>query len=780
MNQLLYGFNPDENILYVSSAGDHSMHIYKRIDNKINIEEHDFYPYFYLSNPQYFTGFTGRYWLKKLAGNNYFKYLVVFSSWIHLWEAINFCIQRYNQTSPIKINYYSELPFIHFTADPVTQFLKQSGKTLFKGINFSDLNRLQIDIKTQTSQKSKASNAYRLEDQILAIGLKNNSGFQKTLSILRKSEKDILQELIEIIKSTDPDIIEGYDLINYILPYLAIRCELFNIDFQICRDGSVPKFSGNRYYRQDKPGEYYTVEITGRHAVDIIHLYQFHFTKSSLSTNVSLKPILNTIGVEELRKEYLSPEITIQQWNTDSDTIINDCKSNLKDIDRISRMISPKLFQLTKMFPFNYGTLSRTNIASKIESLLLREYLRTKHSIPRAIEGMNISNSYDEVYYSGVFEPVSCLDIDHVYPRIMLEQNIFPRFDELNVCKMLLNYLCIEYFNNSDTVQEVGLTGSFNILISSFYPYIGNQRSLFNDLTAFDIITQKSKEVINNLISTIENGNGIPVLAEKDKIYFVFPPDKINQDSPIDLIKKMEIKSNIRNCLSIKNNYQKILILKKHNYILLTYNDKIVFTGSAITSKNSEPFGRIFIRDCIYFTFKNNFNKLHSIYVENRNKILTHRMPIKLLAKTEILRDSLDDYQIQVNSGKRNRYTAYDVAITSGKHFNKGDLISFYVQSSEHQEEMIYKSIEEWDSNFPDENVSYYLKRLDDFARRFETLFTEKDFQLIFSDEDLFGFSDSDIKLVSQKIIPDVLSQPDEEQEEFQIEPRIWLDEESN
>jgi hypothetical protein len=57
----------------------------------------------------------------------------------------------------------------------------------------------------------------------------------------------------------------------------------------------------------------------------------------------------------------------------------------------------------------------------------------------------------------------------------------------------------------------------------------------------------------------------------------------------------------------------------------------------------------------------------------------------------------------------------------------------------------------EWDPDDPDENSAYYLKRLDEFARKFEPFFTEEDFRLVFSPEDMFGFSADGIEIQTRE-----------------------------
>jgi hypothetical protein len=69
----------------------------------------------------------------------------------------------------------------------------------------------------------------------------------------------------------------------------------------------------------------------------------------------------------------------------------------------------------------------------------------------------------------------------------------------------------------------------------------------------------------------------------------------------------------------------------------------------------------------------------------------------------------------------------------------KGILCGFIQQSPD--------VAEAWDQHAPDENTAYYLKRLDECARRFAPFFTAQGFAQVFAPHDLFGFSPTGICL---------------------------------
>ena len=65
--------------------------------------------------------------------------------------------------------------------DPVQQYLTSSGRTLFKGMRFEDLRRLQIDIETGCAEGFEFSNAER--DPVLAIALSDSTDWEQIIVV---------------------------------------------------------------------------------------------------------------------------------------------------------------------------------------------------------------------------------------------------------------------------------------------------------------------------------------------------------------------------------------------------------------------------------------------------------------------------------------------------------------------------------------------------------------------------------------------------------------------
>jgi DNA polymerase I len=155
---------------------------------------------------------------------------------------------------------------------------------------------------------------------------------------------------------------------------------------------------------------------------------------------------------------------------------------------------------------------------------------------------------------------------------------------------------------------------------------------------------------------------------------------------------------------------------------------------------------------------------LHDLYLHTRDAILAHGWKdAKSFARTETLKDTVEQYLADVETGRRTRAAAYELAIRraeqTGQRVRKGDRISYYVTGTGANVTTFENSrlAAAWDPATPDENTAYYLKRLDEFARKFEPFFEEHDFRLVFSPEDLFGFSPKGIHILrDERTLDDV------------------------
>ena len=109
---------------------------------------------------------------------------------------------------------------------------------------------------------------------------------------------------------------------------------------------------------------------------------------------------------------------------------------------------------------------------------------------------------------------------------------------------------------------------------------------------------------------------------------------------------------------------------------------------------------------------------------EFERKIRNREWKIETLMKTDTLQDSLDKYRAKIAGSARNRAAAYELALASGRNYKPGDQISYYIKATP-KKVAAYEAAKlatEFDPENRDENVDYYIAKLDDLVKKFSGL----------------------------------------------------------
>ena len=411
MDSLLYGHNPEERIVAVQQLNDQTIRLFKRVEGKILHKDVEFFPFFFLTDEALIKEFPKKFWLKKLAGNNFYQFIAAFSRWSEMWEAVHFILRQYNKSHSPRISSYQELKEILVRADPVRQFLLQSGITLFKGMDFKDLVRLHIDVQCAPATGKKRSSK-SIEEQILVITLLTSDGDRYILKTPKQNEQVVLKQCIQHINEIDPDVIEGYDLFGTILPALGRACERQQITFALGRSGSDMRTPSGFSTAGLGESEWFSYDIFGRHLVDTIMIAETEMNTKRVEQSFSLISLAKHFGIPIDTEHALSSHRVMKERKRTPKHAAVQSLQNALMVRELSNLLLPPLFYLAQMCPFNFRMLIHTSAASRIESFILREYVRQKHSVPKPMEGSRNINIPAEIYHIGVFSDVFYIEFE--------------------------------------------------------------------------------------------------------------------------------------------------------------------------------------------------------------------------------------------------------------------------------------------------------------------------------------------------------------------------------
>ena len=753
-DDVLFGHDPTPGLvaLHPLRSGNGSeqarMRVYRRqeLSGVPATEDVAYYPFLFLTDFQALRGFPRqRFRCQTLRGRHAYRHLIVFDTWSAYHDAV-----RHLRAHPSA--------HVYRIANPAQQYLMQSGRTLFKGMAFDDLHRMQLDIEV-VSKPGTFPHAQRPEDSIVIIALGDNRGWQEIIDGREQSEKDMLARLVAVIRRCDPDVIEGHNIYAFDLAYIMARSARLGVDFAVGRDGSAPRAFASAMRFAERSVDLPAVDIAGRHVIDTyLQIMAFDVFKRDLP-GYGLKAAARYFGLQADDRTYVKGEDISQVWRDEPERLIDYARHDVLETERLARLLSGSAFYLTRIVPMPYGQVARTGPAAKIEALMVRGYLRQKHALPAGGGGASrhMRGGYVNIFATGVVGPVVYADVESLYPSIMLNYDVYPATDHLGFFQVLLARLTDLRLATKQRMQAVtgrqeagaldAQQSSYKILINSFYGQLGFSAALFNDFDAADRVASIGQEIIRQVIDAIHAGGGNAVEVDTDGVLFVPPPgirgetaervfvDEINRQMPVGIR------------LGYDGRYRRMLSYKVKNYALLTYDGRVQCKGSSLVSRAMEPFGRLFVLDAIGLLLAEDVQGLHDLYTHTRTRVLRHELRVEDFARTETLKESEAEYQAGVAAGRRTRAAAYELAIArardTGQAVRKGEQIAYYVSGSGAHVTAFHNArlASNWNPAHPDENTEYYLRRLDEHARKFVVFFRPDDFARVFSPDDLFGFT---------------------------------------
>jgi DNA polymerase I len=622
----------------------------------------------------------------------------------------------------------------HFAfTDPVQQYLTATGRTLFKGLDFSALRRMQISLETFRTPDS---------DHVASIALSDQTGWEELLLVepddADRSERLVLDRVGSLIRDRDPDVLEGHHIFKVVLPYLTARARHHRLKLDWGRDGSLLKSRASRVQIAERTINYPKFQIHGRHVVDTYLLVQFYDIGTRELESFGLHEVARHFGLAgggadaAPERTYLpGPEIAAA-YRQDPERFCACALADLRETRAISNLLSRSYFTQAQIFPYNYQEIIVRGNATRIDALFLREYYRRRHSLPELPEARAFEGGYTDVFVTGVARDVWHCDVASLYPSVMLRYGLFPANDRLEIFHGLLADLRKFRLEAKAKMRESSaqparaqeyqawnaLQNVFKILINSFYGYLGFSQGHFADYDAAARVTETGRDLLKRLVAWLNEHGSRVIEIDTDGIYFVPPAETNLADLQRGLGEVLPDGIDIE----FDARYPAMFSYKAKNYALLQENGELILKGGALKSRGLEKFQRQYLERMIRLLLEGRREMVPALRVEFEQAIRERRWPIELLAKTDTLQDSLVQYQKKVAASARNRSAAYELAARSGRSYQPGDQIRYYITGSRKNLSSYENArlIEDWQPDARDENVEYYVSKLDELAKKYE------------------------------------------------------------
>ncbi len=282
------------------------------------------------------------------------------------------------------------------------------------------LKILSFDIETDLKNKELYSISLYSEDIELVLLKKEEGAYNKAR--IFKTEKELLEEFINQIKSLDPDVIIGWNCIDFDFNFLKKKCKEHDIFFSFGRTNQECTLRLTDSFFTDS-----SANVPGRAVIDGIHLMKVSFVRlEDYKLNTAAKTIL---GEEKLLTSTDRHKEIEELYHDDPQKLVD---YNLKDSVLVRQLIDKsKVLDLSIRRSLITGMqLDRVNASiASLDSLYLRKLKDKKIVAPSAANNEReerIKGGFVMDSKPGVYDTILVLDFKSLYPSVMRTFNIDP------------------------------------------------------------------------------------------------------------------------------------------------------------------------------------------------------------------------------------------------------------------------------------------------------------------------------------------------------------------
>jgi DNA polymerase II len=403
--------------------------------------------------------------------------------------------------------------------------------------NFTpELKVLSIDIESSMDMKTIFTISFYSKD-INKVLIVSDKEFKNSESY--NTEKELLIRFKELILELDPDIITGWNVIDFDLKLLKDKFRQNNIEFVFGRadwPGRVVTFES--FLKDSK------ADIPGRMILDGIHLLKSSFISlSDYKLQTAAEEILGESKLDVFDTTNKGQEIE-RLYKEEPQKLID---YNLKDSELVIKILQKKgLLDLTVQRSLLTGMQLdrvRSSIAS-LDNLYLREtkkYGYVCNTVTFRQRTERIKGGFVKESTPGIYDYINVLDFKSLYPSIIRTFNIDPiSFIPKELHDKSKNY--IEAPNGARFKRDHGIlpellqtlwenrdiakqnnddTASFAIKITmnSFFGVLANPNCRFYSLDMANAITHWGQFIVKTTSDIVEKKGYKVIYGDTDSIF---------------------------------------------------------------------------------------------------------------------------------------------------------------------------------------------------------------------------------------------------------------------
>ncbi|MFK8047410.1 MAG: DNA polymerase II [Halioglobus sp.] len=386
------------------------------------------------------------------------------------------------------------------------------------------------------------------------------------------SQRELLSAFIKWVEDYDPDIMIGWNVVNFDFWYLQRVADHEGIRLSLGRDRRVA------HWRDlDDEGNRKTLQIPGRVILDGIELlraafYRFEsFSLENVSREILGDGKLLTGGGRgyEISELFADDKTALAQYN------LKDCEL-VSDIFDATGLLD---FALARTFMTGLNLDRMGGSVASFDNLYLPRLHRSGYIAPTAsTELVGSPGGYVLDSMPGMYDHVLVLDFKSLYPSIILTFFIDPLglalglsegasggdlvegFDEAQFVREghILPELIRQLWDKRDEAKAEGnsaLSQAIKIIMNSFYGVLGTPGCRFYDPRLVSSITRRGHEVLQKTRDYIESAGQKVIYGDTDSV-FVWIESAEDDASAVAVGKDLERKLNQFWCETLREEHQ--------------------------------------------------------------------------------------------------------------------------------------------------------------------------------------------------------------------------------
>ncbi|MGC9122653.1 MAG: DNA-directed DNA polymerase [Thermoplasmata archaeon] len=394
---------------------------------------------------------------------------------------------------------------------------------------YPDLKIMSIDIENSL-------NSNRI--YTIGISIYQNGNF-RNLHIEGINNYEILKSLRELILKEDPDVITGYNIDGYDLPFILNVAKEEKLDLDIGRDHSKPQRIMGQFWR-----------IHGRIVADAWWNVKRQIRPKQETLNAVAKQLL---GEEKLDVDRTKMD---DEWKNNKEKVIEYCMKDAELALKILLKINvlKKYQDLSVVSKLPLDDVMNSGASTLVDSLLIREADRKNIGVPlmkgveEESEEEKIEGGYVHTIEPGLYHWVIVLDFKSMYPSIIIKYNICfttlskdgeivapngVRYLSKNIKEGIIPSILRNLMEQRDEIKMKmksapedlknyydGLQLAIKILMNSFYGVLASSFYRFTNKEIGSSITAFARETVKSVIRDLESRNLKVIYGDTDSVFF--------------------------------------------------------------------------------------------------------------------------------------------------------------------------------------------------------------------------------------------------------------------